>query len=509
MLSLYQRKLLKKDQFYILYSEEKNASIHFPVTGHWILLSIVQKTLIIKKQKLFYESKSIVKEELVIYKYDSLFPKTKLQAIFNWTSTHFIRKYFDAGVESFHGKILKVAAMPYFPYTGIQNYNSNGKIWYYGSEVSILRVIAEHLQFKIDIYPPLDGKWGAEDPETGKWYRMIFEVMSGKVDIAMGGITSTYSRSFVEDFVTRLRQDCLTFVTPQAKEIPKWVVLKIPFEFSVWIGIGLTLVASILVLILISQIDSQIGIENKYYQDMTNIPFIIISLIFHTPLNENSYRNPMRIFIATLWVFTIVITIGYRAMLTSLLTIPMFYEPITYIHELAISDLTPTMYDYGGSWTEMLKTSTDPDYEAIWKIMEFIASLFESMAKIHRGGEYALMDSYGSLEILVITHYTNPINQLSSIHLMTNCFGHFSVAWPIKYDFPYKRALNEAVTRLKETGLVDKYHQNLIDEVVMYHITSHVFHELISVSEIDIFDMIPLHWCSKSSYISSSRLDLT
>ena len=453
--------LLLYHQFYIIYVESYNYQAqNYKIPTEWSFLKKIPKSLLLESKKGLNKISGQFQHKFGALKYNQFFSPTIFQKVLNFQTD--FNLLFENFYKSFNGISLRVTILQYFPYTIIQP-GEHGTMSYSGAELKILNVLMQQLNFRVTFYSPDDGRWGSRNLETGEWDGMILEIMLDKADVALGGIVGTYDRNQVIDYVKSYSRECLTFITPQAKELPKWMVLEIAFEWEVWIGVILSLILAPFVLNFVTKKVSLFTIENEYFHNMPNAIFTVSRFIFQISPEEEPLHTSTRIFVASLWIFTVIVTVAYRSMLTSLLSVPMFEQPIDTLHELALSDLTPNMYNYGGSWTAMLKSSSDPDYQEIWRRMEFIISIPKAVKRVEETENFAVMDSHTTLKLLLVTEYTDPISGISSVHLMKECFGEYGPSFVVQKRSPYKSTLDRVTGLLVATGLVNKWFNDEIE----------------------------------------------
>ena len=89
--------------------------------------------------------------------------------------------------------------------------------------------------------------------------------------------------------------------------------------------------------------------KTRFFLSFKNSRFVIIRFVFQLTLTHDPHQISTRLSIGILWIFTINVTVAYRSMLTSLLSVPIFYRLINNRSKLEVSDLTSNMVNYGGS----------------------------------------------------------------------------------------------------------------------------------------------------------------
>jgi len=95
---------------------------------------------------------------------------------------------------SLKGKTLRVSCAENAPFF------VNGGTGYEGYIVDLLDALAGKLNFKYDINPVGDGRYGSYEPGQDRWTGMVGEVLTGVADMAVADLTITAKREEAVDF---------------------------------------------------------------------------------------------------------------------------------------------------------------------------------------------------------------------------------------------------------------------------------------------------------------------
>ena len=458
------RKLLNFNDYYIFHSQVSSFHLDkFVFTDSWSFIKDIPKSGII--EQLIPKIGTSNKELYVILKYDLFFSTNKFKK-FLYNEGCDVFALLNYIPRSFNGLILNVTLLEYFPMVVINQ--GDGIIKYSGFEVELLNVISKRLNFKMHRYSPTDGNWGSLNKVTGKWNGMIQEVISGRANIAMSGIGVYEPRFQVIDYGYIYRQDCTSFVVPKAEAKPKWTVLGVAFEYPIWVGIALTLTISVFCLWFLTRELTKIVPENQVNSKLSDIVLTIISMTLQVSPKEHPIQTPTRILTITVWIFTIIVSVAYRSMLTSLLSLPRFSADLNTIEEIAESDLAVNMLNYGGGWMTMLRDGAHPVYKILWKKMKFIESIPDAVSKVKETRKNAVMDSRTNLRLIIINDFTDPITGVTSVHQITQCFAPTISAFVLQKESPYGAAIIEVTKKLVQAGFVDKWENDLIWEKQLF-----------------------------------------
>ena len=460
--TLKQQNLMKKDSYYVINFHKNVLDLKrdsFSKTFEF--LSDIPKCIIVNKFTSKYNFSGI--ESLNILKLDSFDVDAKYKKFIYSGQRGLAQTLFSQVPKSFNGITLNITLLEYFPCVEI--HRSNGDVvGYSGFEINLLNVISKNLNFSVHYSSPSDGKWGNLNETNGKWNGMTKEIISGRANIAMSCIGVFIDRIEVVDFTYSTLQDCAIFVVPMPDEIPKWTTLGAVFDHQVWIGVGLTLTGCIIVVWFLTKAVSRILPENPFNLNLSSSALTITQFILQVSPTQHPIQNSTRFLIINLWIFTIITSVAYRSMLTSLLSLPRFPTPMNTLEELAESDLTTNMINYGGGWESMLAQGSNPSIKELWRRMEFINSVPDAIAKLEQSRKNAVMDAKVNLQLLIINHYTDPKTGISSVHLMPRCLMQYNMAWAIEKNSPYKSAIDEKTRRLVQAGFVTKWNTDLLRE---------------------------------------------
>ena len=456
---LKQQDMLQPSEYYILHSEEslfKDTPFH--INKHWDFIRNLPNCIIAESTEII-DGNASRNKKLVQLKFDFFHSRKSFRKIGYGNRNYAIENFPEAAPNSFKGITLNVTYLEFFPC--IEKYKSrNGDTIYGGSDISLMNVLSDVLNFKVHYYKPRDRKYGLMNQTTGLWNGMIAEVISGRDNIAIGCIGIYWLRFHYVDYAHITSQDCTTFVTPKAEEEPKWKVIELVFTSNVWIGIVTSLLASIFSLCILSKAAAIYFGDDVINSGIANALFANIRFLLQVASTRDPRSTSIRTFTATLWIYTLIITVAYRSMLTSLLSIPRFSKPIDTLPQLAQSDLIPNMYNYGGEWVAVFKYNSDPNYVAIWKRMQFIKSVPGAVKLVEDTRRNAVMDSKTRLTLLTTTDYTDEDTGLTTIHLMSECFEPFHIAWPVEKDSPFKPSLDKVIRALFEAGFIKKWNND-------------------------------------------------
>ncbi|XP_053650257.1 glutamate receptor 3-like [Cherax quadricarinatus] len=124
------------------------------------------------------------------------------------------------------GANLTVVYTPSVP--NIFPMKGDGALLLEGIEMRLLEYIAKALRFSYRLVVPSDGEWGR--PVNGTWTGKVGEVVTGRADIAMGGLVYTDERAAVVEYSLLFLNEVWGIVCPLPVRLPVWPYIMFPFR---------------------------------------------------------------------------------------------------------------------------------------------------------------------------------------------------------------------------------------------------------------------------------------
>ena len=462
--TLSRKNLLNFEQNYIFHSKTSLfPGNKYIIDEKWLWIKNVPRSLII--EDINYDSTSPSnswKQNTLILKYDMFHSMNEFKKVFptGRSISELGYSLFNSFPNSFGGRTLRVTLKEYFPCT-IAEKTSNGSIHYTGSDINLLNTLSGYLNFRFTFQTPPDNLYGRYDEKTNTTNGMVFELVANKADISIGCLAYSPDRYQVIKFIHPLTKDCLSFVSPKANAVAKWKVIALALQKEVWIGFFVSLIFIVFFIKNITHLTSNFIEENSFFQNLYNSSFTAIQYVLQISPSQDSSQSPARLLLAMVWLFSIVLAVGYRSMLTSLLSVPMYGESVNTLEELANSDLVPSWMGYGGGVEHMFRTSKDPVYMAIWNRIHIIESLPDAIENVRIERKSAVIDAKDILKLLIRTSFTDPVTNDPMVHQATECFRPFSMTVGFQKTSPYISAFDRAASRLVKTGVIMKWGRDL------------------------------------------------
>uniref|UniRef100_A0A8C3RAQ1 Glutamate receptor n=1 Tax=Cyanoderma ruficeps TaxID=181631 RepID=A0A8C3RAQ1_9PASS len=336
--------------------------------------------------------------------------------------------------------------------------------------VDLASEIAKHIgiKYKIAIVP--DGKYGARDPETKIWNGMVGELVYGKAEIAVAPLTITLVREEVIDFSKPFMSLGISIMIKKPQKSKPGVFSFLdPLAYEIWMCIVFAYIGVSVVLFLVSRFspyewhteEPEDGKEGPSDQPPNEFG-IFNSLWFSLGafMQQGCDISPRslsgRIVGGVWWFFTLIIISSYTANLAAFLTVERMVSPIESAEDLA----KQTEIAYGtldsGSTKEFFRRSKIAVYEKMWTYMKsaepsvFTRTTAEGVARVRKSkGKFAfLLES-------TMNEYIEQRKPCDTMKVGGNLDSKgYGVATP--KGSPLRNAVNLAVLKLNEQGLLDK-----------------------------------------------------
>ncbi|KAI3378177.1 hypothetical protein SNEBB_004647, partial [Seison nebaliae] len=342
--------------------------------------------------------------------------------------------------------------------------NLKGNDRFEGYIIDLSKKIADIVGFKYRIKLVSDGNYGVK--ENGKWNGMIGELIRGEADMAIAPLTIIADRERVIDFsMPFMSLGISIMIKKPEKQKPGVFSFMNPLSGDIWICIMIAYAFVTLVLFLVSRFSPyEWGADPSRPGQVTNVFTVNNSLWFsmgafmRQSIDFCPRSTSGRIVASVWWFFTLIIISSYTANLAAFLTIERLVTPINSVEDLA----RQTEIKYGavesGSTRQFIKTSKLPIYQRMWAFMNSQKDVY---VKSNAMGINRVRNSKGKYAFLLESIKNEFVNERQPCNTMKvgqnlNSRG-YGVATPP--GSPYKDAINLAVLRLRESGVLTELKQ--------------------------------------------------
>ncbi|KAG8201872.1 hypothetical protein JTE90_027351 [Oedothorax gibbosus] len=316
-----------------------------------------------------------------------------------------------------------------------------------GAFGEFLNIIAKHLGFEYDFVYPEEFNIGVRK-DDGNWTGIIGILSRGEADLSLNHLSMEFHRQEVVDFGTvYAAEEVIYFIEkPNYEEIPIFGFLY-PFDFTVWLCFAVTVLFIATFLYFISQ-------KRLEYGDTL---LTLLASVLKQPLKINCYQNKEHLIFLFWLFFALVISVAYSAKLLSFLTIPLKKPQIQTFEELysAVEKETHQCFYYENGYvmgelkqskTKYLNNLRNAIIRNSWYLdgsdYPYLNLVTENLGIIYTQLEYSLFfTAFGSK---------------SRYMRFEESLGVWPIAVAYRKDFCCKTEINEVISRIVSSGIVDK-----------------------------------------------------
>ncbi|GBN04506.1 Glutamate receptor ionotropic, kainate 2 [Araneus ventricosus] len=302
------------------------------------------------------------------------------------------------------------------PYVMLVNSSEKlqGNDQYEGFCVDLIEELSKILNFKYEICLVHDEQFGKKK-DNGEWTGVIGEVMKGKADMAVAGLSINSKRENAVDFTLPFMNTGISILyqKPTTKITTLFSFLS-PFSAKVWTYLMITIIGGSIVTFLVGRLSpyewinphpcrqDDIVVENTF--NLGNTFWFIIGSIMQqgSDLVPTAFSTRTA---TTFWsFFTLIIMSSYTANLAAFLTVERTIYPFHSAEELANQKKIKYGCLESGTTKGFFEESKHPLYKQMWETMSSDPSNF--VKKSHLGkekvkqGNYAFFMESTSIEYL-------------------------------------------------------------------------------------------------------------
>uniref|UniRef100_A0A3Q0SD64 Glutamate receptor n=1 Tax=Amphilophus citrinellus TaxID=61819 RepID=A0A3Q0SD64_AMPCI len=327
--------------------------------------------------------------------------------------------------------------------------------------IDLLRELANILGFTFEVHLVEDGKYGAQDENSGQWNGMVKELMDHKADLAVAPLTITYVREKVIDFSKPFMTLGISILyrKPNGTNPGVFSFLN-PLSPDIWMYILLAYLGVSCVLFVIARFspyewynphpcnpDSDV-VENNF--TLLNSFWFGVGALMQQGSELMPKALSTRIVGGIWWFFTLIIISSYTANLAAFLTVERMESPIDSADDLA----KQTKIEYGvvedGATMTFFKVSYIIKHVRLYNHSKEINSRRHSvMVKnveegIHRvlTSDYAFLMESTTIEF--VTQRNCNLTQIGAAYIDLMHFG--------SLGSPYRDKITIAILQLQEEG---------------------------------------------------------
>ncbi|XP_050703929.1 uncharacterized protein LOC126989348 [Eriocheir sinensis] len=312
---------------------------------------------------------------------------------------------------NFHGHALKIVTLVYEPFSCYTKNPKTGSLTPSGGCVDNLMVqqLGAALNFTYNFVEPKDGQWGHR-LDNGSYTGVIGTVERVEAAFSLN-IAITQDREEKVDCTIGYHVEPITFATTKPRLLNQALALIRPFS----------------------------------------------------PGGVRWEARPAPRVYAGVYVLSMYVAVSmYVAMLTASLTLPTLSRTLDTLGEMVESDYAWGIQDLGAADYQLLKTSTVPLYQRVYKGLQVCPALDTCIAKA-RDTKFAFITWRTYLEDRIAVRFTSPTGE-KQLHVATGDIFPVELGWAMNPGSPYRHHFDANIRAMIENGLVTKWLRDVIND---------------------------------------------
>ncbi len=204
----------------------------------------------------------------------------------------------------------------------------------YGLYFDIFKTLSKELNFTFSLYKRKDGMWGAQ--EGNKLIGMVANLVDGSADVIVQALGYNLWRSKYVWHTPFMTKDYYSiFIQRQVKETINWETYLVPFHWSLWITMTILAVGVGTWLFMMSR-DQTYGPVASYIGHLWSAFIVYFGGKTHN--GDGNYAESKKLILLSSAIGGVVIWMGYRASMTSQLSVRRYVDPFNDFESLLETD---------------------------------------------------------------------------------------------------------------------------------------------------------------------------
>jgi len=347
------------------------------------------------------------------------------------------------------GLHLKIGTLHYPPF--IFQDQEKGSV--YGIEPSLLRILAEQLNFTFEYaFASPNEMWGEIFDFGGSNLTIIGLIgmlHRGEVDVALGDLYVDYNRKKYIDYTQPYGMGYECFMVPVPRPYPKWTALYGPFQWPVWIATFLSFTFAALTMRLTAQRYKAASTFKDFYLCI----LYVLGNILGVHQNQHGIRLTTSRLLFIIWLFcSFIIATMYRSVLISFMTSPNTPPPVDTIQQLIDSPIGKITF--GTFIQESLLSSNIPLLRVLGEQLIVNYNL-TYMYSLMDSETWAVQSSKEGLEFEVSKRFLEANIATHQMHLMLECVLPALNAFGLQKNSPLQTYFDREIQELLEYGFIE------------------------------------------------------
>ncbi|XP_034173530.1 glutamate receptor ionotropic, kainate 2 isoform X1 [Osmia lignaria lignaria] len=339
---------------------------------------------------------------------------------------------------------------------------------YEGFGIDIIQELSKMLGFNYTFEVQGDNVYGSYSKQKKKWTGMLGKIIAGEADLAITDLTITSEREAAVDFTMPFMNLGISILYRKPRKTPPSLFSFLsPFSAGVWwYLIGAYILVSVALFVVgrlcpaewnnpYPCIEEPEELENQF--TFKNSLWFTIGSIMQQGSEIAPIGLSTRMMASSWWFFCLIMVSSYTANLAAFLTVETLVSPFSNVEELAKKKTIKYGAKTGGSTLTFFKNSAhskDSNYSTYKEMYDYMKENEDEVLTQDNdsGLKKVLMEDYAFLmESSSIEYITERYCNVTQIGGLLDAKG-YGIA--MKKDSPYRHALNTAVLKLQQSGLI-------------------------------------------------------
>ena len=394
--------------------------------------------------------------------------KKYIETIAKWSNRRWVKtykNYFWLEMVNLQGSEVNVATLPYIP-CSMKKTDDFGKIYFYGTDIELLSLVAEKLNFKYKFIEPEDGSWGTALP-NGTYTGLVGHTQKEITDISLSCIVMLPGRASVTTLSHPYQFDYVLFASPIPRPLPKWKSLVSVFSAGIWLMVLIVLLSVMILYELIARLNPLISNDAKTAISVLDASFIIIR--FHTgqsiPHSIFKFTDNSRIITGVYFFYLFFIINAYKGSMLSFLTVLPLGPKINRYEQVVKSDLPVGYYHFGGATFGLYSKSSNPYLQEISLKLQRWKNDLAALEKVVNG-ELIYINYKSGLDVVIAQHFTSALGEPEVVFttLSERIMVYFAAVL-VKRSF-LQPATDSIILRAESVGMFHKWQRDIMSELI-------------------------------------------
>ncbi|XP_071516179.1 ionotropic receptor 93a-like [Panulirus ornatus] len=350
----------------------------------------------------------------------------------------------------FHGAVVPVTALILPPFWKSVGLNADGKVCYSGRDYLMMAAVARSLNFTIELHRSFNIDEVLAKLEDGRAMIFAFRVML--IPQVLTRVDHTY---FIDraTFTFTMRKPIITH---------HWQNLYYPLANQVWL-------ATLGILLLLPGVYYMVmhtGEDVKCRRTLRgqDITLELVAMLVGQELWLGlPRRSSTRLILVTWLIFCFILTTAYRGNLIAFLTVPKLPARPENMDQLAAqTGLRAKFIQNATRFLRYFQESKLNSYKSVGGRADIVVNVMAGLQEISETRAAFFHERYNT-ELYIAEHFTSGDGWTPLYVAKENVIPNYA-AWMMPHDAPYKENVDRSLLRLIESGLKEKFTDDMMRE---------------------------------------------